>query len=147
MKSLIRHSVWLGLFVCQTASAQATVTATATGTPLDLDGEGGNPGTHIVKVADVTFSTTNSAGCTLTVSSGELTKSGGLSIAYNVVTVADSAAAPTSGDFTVPSGSDLTYSIASATSSDRDLYVKYTTRTLQDPGTYNETITLSVADN
>jgi len=147
MQWRLHRGIWLGLFVCHNAAALPTVAATVTAaaSTLDLDGEGSSE-TYIVKVADVTFSTDNATGCTLTLSSGDIAKAGGLNIAYKVTSVADGAAAPTSGDFTVPTGTDYTYAISSATSSDRDVYVKYTTRSIQDPGTYSETIHFTVAD-
>ncbi|MBT3219615.1 MAG: hypothetical protein HN348_11035 [Proteobacteria bacterium] len=140
--------VWVGLLACHVAMAAPSVTAEVTvgAGSLDLDGEGSS-GTYIVKVADVTFSTDNPVGCTLTVTSGGITKTGGQDIAYQVTSVEDGAPAPSSGDFTVPSGNEYTYSIESPDTSYRDIYVKYKTQVSQDPGTYNETVYFSVADN
>jgi hypothetical protein len=144
----LHRFIWLSLFVCPIAWASPTVasTPTAGAAALDLDGEGSSA-IHITQVADVTFSTANASGCTLTVSSGNIVKTGGLDITYKVTSVASAAAPPTAGDFTIPSGNNYTFSIATATSSDRDIYVMYTSRTVQDPGTYNESILLTVADN
>jgi hypothetical protein len=124
------------------SSLAITVTASAAASALDLSG-----GEKIVKVADLAMSTNNEQGFTLTTSSGSLTKSGGTSIAFQVTTVADAATAPAAGAFTVASGSDDTFNTSGAGSSDRDLYIKYTPASLQDPGTYTGTINLTVSDN
>lgn len=122
-----------------------TSTATAGATSLDLDGDG-TSSEHIVKVADLSMSTNNEQGFTLTFSGGNLTKTGGTSIAYSVVTVADAAAAPLTGDLGWATGS-TTYATSAAGDAARDLYIKYTPATLQDPGTYSGSISLSVSDN
>lgn len=113
---------------------------------LDLDGEG-SANTHIVKVADLSFSTDNVNGLTLEVTSGAIAKLAGIDIDFQVVTVADNASTPSQGDFTVPSGSTYTYATSDAGSENRDLYVLYTPGTLQDPGNYAGMITVSVNDN
>ncbi len=140
--------VLFGLLVSANAVAAPSVTATATGTAsnLDLDGEG-TFGTHIAKVATVTVSTTNATGCDLVIGSGALEKIGGLSVSYQVTTVAFGGAAPLAGDFSVPSGADYTFATSVSGTVQRDVWVLYTTRSLQDPGTYVETLLFSVADH
>lgn len=128
-----------------TTLAMTSVATTEAGT-LDLDGDG-TAAEHIVKVADVAIATNNETGYTLTVSSGNLTKTGGTSIAYQATTVSDAATAPATGGFTVASGTNYTVSTAAAGSVPKDLYVKYTPGALQDAGTYVGTISLNVADN
>lgn len=129
-----------------TSTLAITSTATAEAGTLDLDGDG-TATEHIVKAADMAIATNNEAGYTLTVSSGNLTKTGGTSIAYQVTTVADAAAAPATGGFLVASGTDYTVSTAVAGSVPQDLYIKYTPAALQDAGIYGATINLSVVDN
>jgi hypothetical protein len=129
--------------VTTTLSIDATDTAGATA--LDIDGEG-SAGEHIVKVADVAMTTNNEQGLTLTFSGGNLTKTGGTSIAYRVVTVADGASAPVTGDSGWAAGS-TTFQTSAAGDSARDLYIKYTPAALQDPGTYTGSISLSISDN
>ena len=123
-----------------------SVSATATASALPLDGEG-SAGEHIVKVADLTIGTNNEQGFTLTATSGDLTKAGGSSIAYQVTSVDDGTSAPASGDFLVASGSAYTYSTSGSGPGNQDLYIKYRPIALQDPGNYGGTITLTVADN
>ena len=123
----------------------ATSTVAGAGT-LALDGSAAGA-QQIAKVADLDIGTNNEQGFTLTVSSGNFTKAGGSSIAYQVATTADGVAAA-SGDFTVASGTAYTYNNTGATASDkRDLSIMYTPAALQDPGNYAGSITLSVADN
>ena len=108
--------IWLGLFVCHNAAALPTVAATVTAAASthDLDGVGSSE-THIVEVTDVTFSTDNASGCTLTLASGDIAKAGGLNVACMATSVVDGAATPTSWGFTVPTGTHYTYAISSAT--------------------------------
>ncbi len=123
-----------------------TSTATAGASTLDLDGDG-SAAEHIVKVADLAIATNNEQGYTLTVTSGNLTKDGGTSIAYKVTTVDDAAAAPATGAFTIASGTAYTVPTTAAGSVPKDLYIQYTPAALQDAGAYVATINLTVADN
>lgn len=104
-------------------------------------------GQKIVKVADIEMSTNNDQGLTLTATSGDLTKAGGVSIAFQVTTVADAASAPVAGAFTIPSGTDYTAGTIAAGSDVSDLYIMYTPPGSQDPGDYAGTIELTVSDN
>ncbi|GBO53303.1 hypothetical protein APA_1210 [Pseudanabaena sp. lw0831] len=54
---------------------------------------------------------------------------------------------PSSGDFTVASGNNYTFLTNQAGSQNRDLYILYTSASLQDPGTYIANITILIADN
>lgn len=123
-----------------------STSATAISADLDLDGEG-SASTHIVKIADITLSTDNATGLTLSVTSGSLTKVNGTDIDFQVTTVQDQAASPTAGDFTVASGTIYTYVTTVAGAENRDVYIRYTPNELQDPGNYGAAIQLSVADN
>lgn len=130
--------------------AQAVPTLTTTPTinagQLDLDGEG-NASTHVVKVADIEISTDSGSGLTLTISSGDIARVGGQPISFQVTTVADNASPPSSGDFSIPSGNDYTYATAAAVTENRDVYIRYTPLSFQDPGHYSNSIDLSVIDN
>lgn len=133
-------SVTLGGTVTSSLSIAATPTAAAS--TLDLSG-----GQKVVKVADLAIGTNNEQGLTLTATSGDLTKAGGTSIAFQVHTVADGAGAPAAGAFVVASGVDYTAGSVAAGSYDRDLYILYTPAALQDPGAYAGSISLTVTDN
>jgi hypothetical protein len=133
-------SVTLGGTVA--SSLQITAVDTASASALDLSG-----GQKIVKVTDITMGTNNEQGLTLTASSGNLTKSGGTSIAFQVTSVADGAAAPASGAFTIASGSNYTVGTSGSGDVSKDLYIMYTPLALQDPGAYAGSISLTVTDN
>lgn len=122
-------------------------TTTTLASNLALDGTG-STSEHIVKVADLTVSTDNSSGYTLTISSGTLlTSEGETPVAFQVTTVADGASVPGSAAFTTPSGNNYTVSTATAGQANQDLYIKYTSAVLQDPGNYSGSISLIVTDN
>lgn len=133
-------SVTLSGSVASTLSITSTDTAGASA--LDL-----SSGEKIVKVADLSMNTNNDQGLTLTATSGNLSKTGGVSIAFQVTTVADAATAPLSAAFTVASGTNYTVSSSTAGTVAKDLYIKYTPGSTQDPGTYSGSISLTVADN
>ena len=133
-------SVTLGGTV--TSSLQITAVDTAGASALDLSG-----GQKIVKVCDITMSTNNEQGLTLSASSGSLTKTGGTSITFQVTSVADAASAPAAGAFLIATGSPYTVGTIASGSVSKDLYVMYTPLTLQDPGDYGGSIDLTVTDN
>jgi hypothetical protein len=134
-------TVTLGGTVTSTVSVDATDTAEASTLDLTTASE------QIVKVADIAMTTNNSTGLTLTASSGNLSNPDAETIAFAVTSVTDAAAAPASGAFTVPSGTNYTVANAEAGSFDEDLYIAYTPASLQDPGVYSGTISLTIADN
>jgi hypothetical protein len=119
---------------------------TLSATTLELDGTG-NPSMSIVKVADIHLSTDNPQGCTVTISSGSLSKPGGTSIPFQITDVADGAGTPSAGNFTTASGSNHTFSISTAGTRDRDIYIRYTPAALQDPGSYSASIIINISDN
>jgi hypothetical protein len=134
-------SVTLGGSVSSSLSINATDTSEASS--LNLSG-----GLKIVKVADIVIGTNNEQGFTLSASSGDLTKAGGTSISFQVMTVDDGASAPASGDFTVDSGdANEDFGSSGAGEKEGDLYIKYSPATLQDPGNYSGSISLTVSDN
>ena len=135
------------LFVATTAGASSSVTTTpsAGATDLTLDGEG-TSSTHIIKVADLSLWTDSSAGFTVNVTSGVLSKSGGTSVPFKVALVADGAATPGAGAFTVPSGMTLSFSSFVPGAVEKDLYIMYTPAALQDPGPYAATIDVDIVD-
>lgn len=128
------------------ATVSLITNSTSIATSLDLDGAGSSS-THIIKVADINLSTDNLQGCTLVISSGSLSKPGGTSIAFQITTVTDGASAPSAGSFTTPSGDNYTFSMSNAGTSDRDVYIRYTAASLQDPGIYSASITFSSSEN
>ena len=134
-------AVTLGGTVSSTLSIEATDTVGASA--LDLT----TPSEQIVKVADIAMSTNNSAGLTLTASSGNMSNPDSQTIAFKVTTVDDAAAAPASGAFDTPSGTDYTVGNGAAGTLDNDMYIAYTPAALQDPGLYSGTISLTVSDN
>jgi hypothetical protein len=136
----------VGLSGTVSSTASVTSVATAGATTLNMGGVGTAIGQQIVKVADVALTTNNTAGLTLTVTSGNLTN-GTDDVAYKVTTVADAASAPLSAAFTIASGTDYTVATSAQGAAAKDLYIAYTPAAVLDPGTYTATITLSVADN
>ncbi|MGB3205929.1 MAG: hypothetical protein WBB28_13145 [Crinalium sp.] len=131
--------------VSGTVTSTLAVTAAASGSAanLDLDGDG-TFAEHIVPVGDITMLTNNEQGLTLTVEPGSLTKTGGTAIPFQVTTVDDGTGAPTAGVF---ASGNHTVATSAAGTDEKDLYIKYTPAALQDPGTYNATIAVSVVDN
>lgn len=81
------------------------------------------------------------------VTSGDITKAGGTQIAFQVTTVPANSAAPSAGDFTVPTSSPYLLINSTSGTEDRDLYIRYTPGSLQDPGVYIGNISLSITDN
>ncbi len=128
------------------AAPTLTTTSTTNAGQLDLDGEG-NASTHVVKIADIEISTDSGSGLTLTISSGDIDRVGGQAISFQVTTVTDNASPPSSGDFSTLSGNNYTYDTGSAGTENRDVYIRYTPLTFQDPGNYTGSIDLSVSDN
>jgi hypothetical protein len=135
-------AITLGGTVGSTSSVISTPTATASALPMG--GEGSDIGEQIKKVGDLALSTNNTEGLTLTVTSGNLSK-GSDAVAYKVMTVADGATAPASGDFSTDSGDSWEVDAALGASS-LDLYIAYSPPAVLDPGDYAGEITLSVQD-
>jgi hypothetical protein len=160
-RALIASGLVLGAVAAFTPNASAgttgsvtlggTVTSTLTMTSVSTGGAsaltlGGGASEQIVQVADISMSTNNEQGLTLTATSGDLTKAGGTAIAFQVTSVADGVSAPATGDFAIASGTDYTVQSAAAGNLVKDLYIKYTPAALQDPGNYAGSISLTVAD-
>jgi hypothetical protein len=125
--------------------AVAGTTGAGSAAALEL----GTTGEKIVKIADLTMSTNNEQGLLLTVTSansGSLVKAGGTSISFLLNAVNDAATAPATGDFSAGSGATYTTGSTAAGDANKDLYMKYTPATLQDPGEYTDTLTLTVTD-
>lgn len=137
------------------ATPSVTVSPVAGAGALVLDGQG-SATTRIVKLADVSLSTTSLGGFTVSISSGTLSKPDGRTpIPFQVVLVNNGAAAPLASAFTTPSGSTYTF-CASLTctgvgwllaASEKDLFIKYTPAALQDPGTYGASVDINIVDN
>lgn len=130
-----------------TSTLNISATPTTGASTLDLS----TASAQIAEVADLAIDTNNSTGYTLTASSGDLANPDSATpISYQVKVVDGTASAPVSGDFTVASGTDLTYGTSGANASGtngKSVFIKYTPAALQDPGTYTGTINLSVVDN
>ena len=147
----MRRSSISGILVCAlcayaSASSSVTTQAVAQATALELDGTG-SATVHIVRIADVVADTNSPNGCTLSISSGSLTKAGGQPVAFQVALVDHDAAAPSAGAFTIASGSTYTWITSSAASAEKDLYILYRPAALQDPGAYSASVVLEIADN
>lgn len=142
-------SAFLGLLLAQGVFAASSVTSVANSqaTALPVDGEGAST-EHILKVADLNITSDGPLGFTLTVTSGSLSNGEGQTpIAFQVVTVAAGSAAPSAGMFTAASGESHVFTSLQAGSVTRELYVRYTPATLQDPGTYSHVVSVLIADN
>ncbi|WP_236579460.1 hypothetical protein [Pseudanabaena sp. lw0831] len=152
----MKPALWgIGLLTCialmgiQPAFAESSVSVNvmSSASSLPLDGEG-SATTRVVKVSNLTLVTDSNKGFTITISSGNLTKaSQNTPISYQVMTVVSGDNPPSSGDFTVASGNNYTFLTNQAGSQNRDLYILYTSASLQDPGTYIANITILIADN
>ena len=128
------------------ATPEVAATPTAGASNLTMDGAG-SAQTRIVKIADLSVSTDDPQGFTLSITSGNLTKAGGSAIPFQVALVGDEAAAPASSAFTVASGGALLRTTSTAGALPLDLYIKYRAADLQDPGVYSASIGLDIIDN
>ena len=138
-------TVTLGGSVSSTLAVTSSATSDASSLPMSIS----TPGNQVVKIADLTVTTNNSAGLTLTATTGDLT-SGSDTVPFTVAAVDDGGTAPTS--FATTSGS--TYSLPvttgfNATTGEKniDLYIQVQNPTLPKKGTYAGSILLTVADN
>lgn len=136
----------LGVEIHALADPALTITPDANNSSLPLDGEG-SASTRTIKIADLSISTVNATGYTLTISSGDITKVDGQDIAYQVATVDDGDPSPSI--FPISSGQnyEVCTSSANVSADILDVYIRYTPASLQDPGTYSETISITAIDN
>ena len=132
------------------ASIQPAYAGTVTVTPsnqansLPLGGQGGTQSTQIIKVGTISLSTTSENGFTLNISGSNLAKSDGQTpISIEMTTVPSNDPAPSTG-FTQSYSYQNNTPVASET---RDLYIKYTPASLQDPGNYSTFLNLTIGDN
>lgn len=128
------------------ATPAITANPSSMASSLPLEGQGSTTA-HIVEVATLTLSTDHTGGYTLMITAGDITKTGGTPIAFQVTTVPANSAAPSAGAFTVPSSSLYLLSTSTTGTEDRDLYIRYTPGSLQDPGAYSGNISLTITDN
>lgn len=129
------------------ASSSVTAQRAAGATGLDLDGRGSSA-THIVKIAELSLTTDSSRGFTVTVTSGSLSKvDGSTPVSFQVVVVDRDAVAPSTAAFTTPSGTPYLFATIAAGPAEKDLYIKYTSAALQDPGSYAASVEIDVVDN
>lgn len=144
--ALVAHAATSSdITVSGTVASTLAVTSTATTHTATL-----GAGEKIEKVSDIGLTTNNTTGLTLTVAAGTLknttdTKSPS-SVGF-VVTTQDDGTVTLPASTSFPTG---TYTFATTAASDnlqRDLYIKYSSDSLIDPGTYSGTISLTVADN
>jgi len=135
-----------GLYGPANASSSVMTSQVAQATALELDGTG-SATVHIVRVADIVAMTNSANGFTLSISSGSLTKAGGQPVAFQVALVDHDTPPPTTSSFTTSSGTTYILITSGAVSTDKDLYIRYRSATLQDPGAYSAGIVLDIADN
>jgi hypothetical protein len=136
-------TVHLSGTVDSTLSMTATDT-TGTGKADDLDLSAAE---QIAHVSNISMTTNNAEGLTLSATSGNLGNGSSGTIAFQVTSVADGTTEPAAADFTTASGTLYTVDTGAAGTFDKDLYILYTPTSTQDPGTYTATIDLSVEDN
>ena len=137
------------LVLAYTARADPSVTAVASSSAssLALDGEGNNT-PRIVKVADVTIVAAGSHGYTLRVTPTTLAKGDGVDpIGYQVVSVDSNAPAPDASAFTAAANAEQVFVDGAPGSFVRAIYIRYTARSLQDPGTYLSSLNITATDN
>jgi hypothetical protein len=129
------------------ASSAVTAQRAAGATGLDLEGRG-SASTHIVKIAEVSLTTDSGRGFTVTITSGSLGKADGSTpVAFQVVLVDRDALAPSAAAFTNPSGTSYLFPTTSAGPVEKDLYIKYASAALQDPGSYASSVEIDIVDN
>lgn len=140
----------LGLLLLTHAASAAThvTPLTSSGAArLPLDGAG-SAVERIVKVADLDISSDAPQGYTLTITSGTLGKGDGQTpISFQVVTVGEGAPPPSAAAFTTPAGTPYVYTTGASGAHTRQLYIRYVSAALQDPGAYAASIAVSVVDN
>jgi hypothetical protein len=127
------------------AGSSVAVQPAAGAMDLVMDGTG-SVTTHVVRIAVVMVAGDGPRGFTLGIGSGSLTKLGGRPVAFQVAVVDHDAAVPTASAFTTPSGMRHALSVGPG-SYTKDLYIKYCSAALQDPGTYSASVDLDVFDN
>lgn len=142
MERLVAIFVFLiPLFVAKSAVALpdiSNVNTRAVATSLELNGDG-ESGTYTVLVADITVDSSSAPSYTLSIPAGDLISGVAPAISFQVAAVASGNAPPT-----VFSNN---YELCSSQAEDLDIYIQYTTATLQDPGTYTHSLFLSAVDN
>lgn len=125
----------------------ATQTAAATALPLSTGGD------QTAKIADVSITSNNTAGITITATStnnGILQSSTNVSdtVEYQIAIVNDGSATPTSYTNLSSLSQSETSGFSQTTGvKELDLYIKVANPTLPKRGNYIDTITLTVADN
>lgn len=138
-------TVNLGGSVADTSAV--TSTATAAAGALNLYGAGTAGPNTVVKVADMALITNNADGVTLTATAtGNLVNvaNNATPLAYQVLIVADAAAAPADTAFSSTTDAKAVTNFVSGAAA-RDLYIEYDAPALLDFGTYTGAITVSVA--
>jgi hypothetical protein len=149
--SLIPTSLTILLLANLPATSAGTVTITPSNQAnnLPLGGEGGIQSTQIIKVGTINLSTTSQNGFTLNIMGNNLEQSDGKTpIYFQVTTFPTHSGTPSSADFTTPTAQTYSYINNNPNASEiRDLYIKYTPASLQDPGNYSAYINLTIFDN
>jgi hypothetical protein len=129
------------------AEPSVTVSASSAAGDLPMDGHG-TASTHVVKIADLMLATDSANGLTVFVTSGQLTNADDrTSVSFRVLLVNDGASAPSPSAFTTPSGDIYSFPTSTAGGVAKDLYLRYTPASVQDPGTYSATVDISAVDN
>ncbi len=146
MAQLTDDTVTLSGSVTSTLDVNAVDTAAAAA--LALQGGGTDV---IVQIADVLLTTNNTGGIAMsTAGAGSIVSSDGgvTTIAFDLVAVDDGVAAPAAGAFTAGAyAQNFTTGFDGTTGQlPVDLYMRYDSPVLVDPGTYGATVTLVVAD-
>ncbi len=142
MERLVAIFVFLiPLLVAKSAFALpdiSNVNTRTVATNLELDGDG-QTGTYTVLVADVTVDSPSAPSYTISIPAGDLTSGVAPVIGFQVAAVTSGSAPPTTFS--------SNWELCSSQEEDLDIYIQYTTATLQDPGTYTHSLFLSAVDN
>lgn len=151
MKKIFIHnylSLLLLAIIQPVVAGEITAIPSQQANNLPLGGEGGTQSTQIIKVGTITLSSNSANGFTLTIISNNIAKpDGGSPIAFQVTTVAINET-PSAGYFTTEPRQNYTYINSNANASEtRDVYIKYTPASLQDPGNYSGSLNISITDN
>lgn len=148
-RSTLSLVLFFSLFTQYSVQAQPFVTATETLNANDLNIDGtGSASLTIVQVGDVVVNTLGESPHRLDITPNSITKAlAGPDVTLEVTTLVDSG-----GGTSVPSSASFSSGVYSVcidgnTSTDLDVYIKYTPAPLQDPGNYSGSLNLSIQED
>lgn len=148
-RSTLPLALFFSLITQYSVQAQPFVTATETPGASDLNIDGtGTASLTIVQVGDVVVDTTGESAHRLDITPNAITKA----LAGPDVTLEVTALVDPGGGTSTPSSASFSSGVYSVcidgnTSTDFDVYIKYTPAPLQDPGSYSGSLDLSIQED